>query len=112
MKKACNSSMIGQVPSRLQCAMMLNNNVSVQTAHVVTEVNFIANSISRIMGETDSMSHFKTLIKDYPELAGCSCFQPSAQFILLITDVIYQKRFIDPVEVNRVALANPGKIIS
>ena len=91
---------------------MINNNVAVQTAHVVTEVNVIANSISHIKRETEIMCHFKTLIQDYPELAGCSHFQTSAKLILLIMDAISQKRFINLVEVNRVALANPGKIIS
>ncbi len=81
-------------------------------AHVATEVNVIADSISRIKRETDSMHHFKTLIQDYPELAKCSRFQPSAKLIFLIMDGISQKRFINTMEVNRVVLANPGKIIS
>ena len=112
MVKACNTSMIGRALSRLQCAMMINNNVAVQTDHVATEINVIADAISRIKRESDSMRHFETLLQDYPQLAGCRRFQPSAELILLITDAISQKRFVDPAEVNRVELANPGKIIS
>ncbi len=112
MEKACNSSLVGRLLSLLQCAMMINNNVAVQTAHIAMEVNVIADSISCIKRETDSMRHFKTLIQGYPELAGCSHFQPSAELILIIMDAISQTRFINTVELNRVALTNPGKIIS
>jgi hypothetical protein len=92
--------------------MMINNNVVVQTAHVATEVNVIVDAISRINRETDSMRHFETLLQDYPQLARCKRFQPSAELIFLITDAISQQIFVNPVEVNRVALAKPGKIIS
>ncbi len=70
MEKVCKTSLEGRALSCLQCAMMINNNLVVKMDHVVTEVNFIADSISRIKCETDIMHHFKALMQAYPELSG------------------------------------------
>ena len=111
-EKACNSSLIGRALSRLQCSMMMNNNVGVHTAHITTTDNIIADRISRIKRETNSMRGFSSILQDYPALAGCKRFQPSAALISHLMDAISQKKFIDPMEVNSSILSNPGQIIS
>jgi len=111
-EKACNSSLIGRALSRLQCAMMMNNNVGVHTAHITTIKNVIADRISRIKRETNSVRGFSSILQDYPALAGCKRFQPSAVLISHLMDAISQKKFIDPMEVNASILSNPGHLIS
>ena len=112
MDKACNSSLIGRALSFTQCAMMINNNVGHHTGHVTTSENIIADRFSRIKRETNSMRGFQSILQDYPALAGCKRFQPSAVLISHLMDAISQKKFIDPMEVNASILRNPGQIIS
>ena len=112
MEKSCTSSLIGRALGRLQCAMMLNNPVFPYTGHVTTKQNAIADAISRIRKETHSMRHFAHLTQDYPALAGCKRFQPSADIISHIMAVISQKKFIDSLAVNKTLLKNPGQITS
>jgi len=110
--KACKSSLPGRALSRLQCAMMINNPVGIHAGHVSTKANVIADKISRIKKETNSIRDFAVILQEYPELIGCKRFQPSAVLISHIMDAISQKRCIDPMEVNRLVLSNPGQIIS
>ena len=112
MEKACNSSLIGRALSRLQCAMMINNNVGLHTGHITTTNNVISDRISRIKRETNSMRGFQSILQDYPELAGCKRFRPSAALISHLMDAISQKKFIDPMEVNASILRNPGQTTS
>lgn len=112
MEKACNSSLIGRALSRLQCAMMMNNSVGFHTGHVTTTNNVIADRISRLKRESHSMRGFESLIQDYPELAGCKRFQPSAELISHIMDAISLKKYVDPMEVNRKLLTTPGHVTS
>ena len=111
-EKGCNSSHIGRALSRLQCAMMMNNDVGLITDHITTTKNVIADRISRIKRETHSVRAFKTIKQDYPALAGCKRFQPSAALISHLMDAILQKKFIDPMAVSSSILKNPGQIIS
>ena len=110
MEKACNSLLIGRAPSRLQCAMMMNNNVGLHTGHVTTTQHVIVDRISRIKHETHSIRAFQSLLQDYPALDGCRRFQPSAALILHLMDAILQKKFIDPMAANAILLRNPGQI--
>jgi len=112
MKKACNSSLIGRALSRLQCAMMMNNNVGLDTAHVTTTDNIIADLISRIKTESNVTRDFSKILQDYPALAGCRRFQPSAELISHLIDAISQKKYVDPIAVNNRILNDPGQIIS
>ena len=92
--------------SRLQCAMMMNNSVGFHTGHVTTTNNVIADRISRIKHKTQSMLQFKSLIQEYPELAGCKRFRPSVVLISSIMDAILLKKFVDPVAINNELLKN------
>ena len=92
--------------------MMMNNDVGLITDHITTTKNVIADRISRIKRETHSVRAFKTITQDYPALAGCKRFQPSAALISHLMDAILQKKFIDPMAVSSSILKNPGQIIS
>ena len=112
MDKACNRSLIGRALSQLQCSMMINNHVGFHTGHVTTANNIIADRISRIKRNTNSIRNFATILQDYPELAGCRRFQPSAEIISHIMDAILLKKYINPMDVNSSILKNSGQIIS
>ena len=112
MVKACNSSLIGRALSRLQCAMMINNNVGIRTDHVTTVANIIADKLSRIKQESNCMRGFLSVVQEFPALAGCKRFHPSAELISHIMDAISQKKFVNPMEVNQSILRNPGHLTS
>ena len=110
--KACKGSLAGRALSCLQCAMMINNPVGIQAEHVTTIANKIADKISRIKKETNSVRGFASILQAYPEIAGCRRFLPSAALISHITDAISLKKLVDPMEVNNSILTDPGQIIS
>ena len=62
--------------------------------------------------EINSIHNLAYILHDYPKLAGCKRFQPSAALISHIMDVITQNICINPMEVNNSVLTNPGQIIS
>ena len=92
--------------------MMINNSVAIQTAHITTQANMIADRISRITNESLVAHDFPLIQQDFPELNKCGRFHPSASLISHIMDAISQKSFIDPMEVNSKLLNDPGQIIS
>jgi hypothetical protein len=110
--KACKGSLAGRALSRLQCAMMINNPVGIQAEHVTTVANVIADEISRIKKETNSLRGFASILQAYPEVAGCRRFQPSAALLSHIMDAISLTKSVDPMEVSNSILTDPGQIIS
>lgn len=69
--KQCKTSMIGRSLGRLQCALMMNNNVGLNVDHVTTKKNVIADRISRIKKETNVLPDFEKLTQDFPQLTSC-----------------------------------------
>ena len=110
--KGCKRSMVGRCLGRLQCAMMINNPVGLDTGHVTTKKNYIADYISRIKRETDVLVGFDKLKQDFPQLQSCRRFHPSSELISLIMDALLSKKLVDPVALNLVLLKNPGRIAS
>ena len=109
MNKSCTSSLIGRALGRLQCAMMLNNDVGILTAYINTKANVIADRLSRIKRKTNSMRGFCSLVQNFPALAGCRRFLPSAELISHIMDAISQRKLIDPLTVSACIRKNPGR---
>ena len=112
MVKSCTSSLIGRALARVQCAMMLNNRVGHYTGHVCTKTNVIADGISRIKRESNSMRGFLSLKQEFLELDGCMRFHPSAELISHILDAISQKKFVDPLAIRKTVQENPGHLTS
>ena len=108
--KASKVSFIGRELGRIQCALMINNPVGISVGHVSTKKNVIADRISRVIKESNILPSFQSLMQDFPQLKSCRRFHPSAELVSLLTDVLLQESFDDPLEVSRQILANLGKI--
>ena len=106
--KGCKRSMLGRALGRLLCALMLNNPLGLSTARVTTKDNFIADEISRLKSEKDSLSFFVTLVQSYPQLRGCNRFLPSQELLSALTEALLTGKIVDPVKLNKIVLANPG----
>lgn len=110
--KACMNSTIGRALGRVQCALMINNPVGLNSAHVCSEDNVVADGISRIADASHASSYFLSLIQEFPELAGCRRFHPSNELISMIMAAICQQSFADPVSASRQLLSDLGRITS
>jgi hypothetical protein len=89
--------------------MMLNNDVGILTAYINTKANVIADQLSRIKRDTNSLRCFRSLVQDFPALAGCRRFLPSAELISHIMDAISQRKLINPLTVSACIRRNPGQ---
>lgn len=107
--KACKKSFLGRALGRLQCALMINNPVGISVAHITTKDNVIADRISRIKKETNSLPHFHSLIQEFPQLRSCKRFHPGSELISLIMDLLLQRNTVDPLKASRQLLASLGK---
>eukprot|EP00984_Skeletonema_dohrnii_P032689 scaffold27225_cov80-Skeletonema_dohrnii-CCMP3373.AAC.3 len=110
--KGCKRSDKGRALGRLLCALMLNNPLGLSTARVSTHNNTIADEISRLKKEQDSLKFFCSLVESYPQLRGCSRFHPSQELLSAITEALLTGKLVDPLEVNKIVLRNPGSITS
>ena len=96
--KQCKTSMSGRALGRLQCSLMINNNVGITIAHVTTKDNVIADRISRIKKETNFIPQFTTLSQEFPQLKSCRRFHPPPELVSVITDALLKKKSFDPLE--------------
>ena len=72
--KGCKRSLIGRRLGRLQCTMMMNNPVGLDTGHVDTKANIIADKISRWKSQTDTLLGFDVLKQEFKQLKKLSAF--------------------------------------
>ena len=110
--KQCKTSMIGRNLGRLQCALMINNHVGINVDHVTTKQNEIADRISRIKRETDTLPQFRQLLQDFPQLKSCRRFHPNPELVSSITAVLLREKSFDPLEVASKILNDLGKNIT
>ena len=110
--KACMNSAIGRALGRVQCALMINNPVGLNSAHISSEDNIVADEISRINRASNADSYFRSLTQRFPELAGCRRFHPSSELISMIMAAICQQSFADPVTASRRLLSDLGRTTS
>ena len=108
--KASKSSPGGRALGYIQAALMINNPVGINVAHVTSKDNEIADRISRIISETMLLTEMQKIYKNYPRLRSCQRFIPSAELTSLILDTLSEKKFVDPLPRSRRILAAPGKI--
>lgn len=106
--KSCKSSMTGRTLGRLQCALMMNNNVGINIAHVTTKDNEIADRISRIKKETNVIPNFSQLVQDFPQLKSCRRFHPPQDLVSAITAILLRERSFDPLEAGDKVLSTLG----
>lgn len=110
--KGCKKSFVGRRLGRLQCSMMINSPVGVDTGYINTKKNIIADRISRWKKETNALLNFDVLMQDYPQLRCCQRFHPSSELLSLIKDALLSKRLVNPLEVRELLLKNPGRVTS
>ena len=108
--KASKSSPGGRALGYIQAALMINNLVGINIAHVTSKDNKIADRISRFISETMLLTEMQKNYKNYPRLRSCQRFIPSAELTLLILETFSEKKFVDPLPRSRRILAAPGKI--
>jgi hypothetical protein len=108
--KASKSSHAGRALGYIQAAFMINNPVGTNVGHVPSEDNEIADKISRIASESVLLAGMQEIYKKHPSLTYCQRFHPNAELISLILDTLSTKKFVDPLQISRRILANPGKI--
>ncbi len=99
---------MGRALGRLQCALMLRNTLGLTSDYINTKDNWIADEISRIKRESDSLESFCSLIKRFPQLNGCRRYHPSAALISAITDALLTQKLHDPVALSQQLLNNLG----
>ena len=110
--KGCKSSLLGRALGRLLCALLINNPLGLSTARIGTKENEIADQISRLKSEKDSLSFFCTLVQSHPQLRGCRRFLPSKELLSGITEALLTGKLADPLALNRTILSNPGHFTS
>jgi len=110
--KGCKHSFLGRALGRLLCALLINNPLGLCTARIGTHENEIADKISRLKSETDSLSFFCDLVQSHPQLRGCRRFHPSKELLSGITEALLTGKLADPLALNRIILSNPGSFTS
>jgi hypothetical protein len=110
--KGCKRSMVGRSLGRLQCALMINNPVGLDTDYINTKKNVIADKLSRFETETDATFGFASIKQEFPQLRNCRRFHPSKELISWILDALLLAKLEDPLAASEGLLSNPGKITS
>jgi len=110
MIKGSKKSLAGRALGRIQAALMINNPVGINTAHVSTTDNEIADKISRILTEANLLADMQPLFQDFPLLQSCRRFHPSAELISLISETLLLQKYVDPLQLSRQILSAPGRI--
>ena len=112
LKKGCTSSTIGRSLTRLQAALMLNNNVGYHFGRVDTKTNVIADGISQISSESSLIHEFPLLVTQAPSLAGLRRYRPNAAIVSSIMEALLQTGSTDPLTTSRQLLTDPGQFTS
>jgi hypothetical protein len=110
--KGCKRSLLGRALGRLLCALLINNPLGLCTARIGTHDNTIADEISRLKSEQDSLSFFCSLAHSHPQLRGCKRFHPSPELLSGITEALLTGKLADPLALNKIILNNPGSFTS
>ena len=104
--------MIGRRLGRLQCALMINNPVGLDTNYINTKKNVIADRLLQYKTESDAVRGFTSLQQEFLQLRNCRRFQPSNEIISWILDALSLGKLADPLAKSKGLLSNPGRIIS
>lgn len=110
--KGCKNSLAGRALGRLLCTLLINNPLGLCTARIGTKENEIADKISRLKSEKDSLSFFYHLVQSHPQLRGCRRFHPSKELLSGITDALLTGKLVDPLALNNTILKHPGHFTS
>ena len=98
-KKVSKHSPVGRALGRLQCALVLNNAIALQSNHIPTKLNVVADKISRV----DSETNLAAVIPCIQQETGCHR--------IVSTSVANLMSLNSPIELSRLVLTNPGRTI-
>ena len=107
--KGCKNSPLGRALGRLLCAILINNPVGLSLDRVSTHANVIADKISRLKSEKDSLKFFESLASSHPQLRTCRRFIPSPELISAISEALLQGNNANPLSLNKLLLQHPGR---
>ncbi len=82
--KGAKKSPPGKALGQLQCCLMINNPMGINTDWVSTTDNIIANCISRFSNHDNPFPHFLSLAQDFLLLQNCKHFHPNAELVSYI----------------------------
>lgn len=110
--KGAKHSRVGRALGRLQCALMLKNDVGLNVEHISTDDNVVADDISRIDSEDKLTHQFPLLQQKHQVLRGCQRFHLSSSLASIIMEMLLQGECIDPLVLSKQLRTDPGRIIS
>ena len=99
--KASSSSIIGKALMRLQCCLMINNQVGINVEYIKGIDNIIADYISRYKKETNELYSFSNLTQVFPELTCCHRFHPRKELLSMIYELVLNASIMDPLSVPK-----------
>jgi hypothetical protein len=111
-EKGAKHSRIGRALGRLQCALMLGNDINLEVEHISTVANNVADDISRIASEEKLTHLFHLLQQEHQELRGCRRFHLSSLLASTIMEMLLQGECKNPLALSRLLRSDPGRIIS
>ena len=111
VNKKCKDSLIGRALGRLFVGLLMGTKLGIQAEWLPTDLNKIADDISRLKGEGGDYDYSQLLI-DHPSLRACRQFQPSDILLTKIWDVVLRNEVPDPLMIRELRPHALGSIIS
>lgn len=109
----CKTSPIGRRLALIFVGLLLNANLGIQAEYISTHLNFIADEISRAKRSSPTQSFdFSTLLNKFPQLQGRRQFVPSPKLLTLISNVLLNNAYPDPLEIKEWRPETLGSFIS
>ena len=116
IQKACRTSKLSWLLARFFCCLLINSPLGINSQWISTDVNFIADNISRLkklLGlNSHSSSEYSTLQQKYLELNYCSFFQIQPELLSLIWEIVLTEKWPCQEEIRKLKLRPLGKLIS
>lgn len=112
INRNCKHSMIGQQLSCLFVGLLMGKNIGIQAEWISTNLNVIANDISRFKDKNDEDFDYENLRETYTSCIPCRQFQPSTTLLTMIWDILMNKSCPDPLTVKGLKPSALGQFIS
>ena len=114
---ACRKSKIGRKLARFFCSLLINSPLGINYQWISTTANETADDISclkKLLQQQSNCSHvlidYISLQQRYPELNHCSFFQIEPELILLIWDIVLNKKWPCHKEIKSLLQKPLGKL--
>ena len=111
----CRKSKLGRLLAWFFCSLLINSPLGINSQWISTDDNKIADDISQIKKTLSNSLHsfdYSSLHQTYPELIYCSFFQIQPELILLIWDILLNKKWPTHKEVQILKRKPLGSLIT